>query len=141
MLSWKTQHLSEKACYLKNLALALKKNTCFAQVDFLPAKIGTLFFRLSKTHRMVLMLQLRVSQAFGLLERNHLAFQLSPFSVRELLFVTDLPCDVFALEKGVFKLALRRRSFINKDIIKALMAQGIFELFILFSAHLILIEY
>ncbi len=87
------------------------------------------------------MSQLRVSQAFALLERNHLAFQLSPFSVRELLFVTDLPCDVFALEKGVFKLALRRRSYINREIVRDLIAQGKFELFIPHSERQNLIEY
>lgn len=76
------------------------------------------------------MSQIRISQAYGVLERNHLAFKLTPISVRELLFVADLPCDVYGLEDGVFKLTLKKRSFINKDVIKGLIQQGKYELYI-----------
>lgn len=87
------------------------------------------------------MTQLRVSQAFGILERNHLAFKLSPISVRELLFIADLPCDVYALENGVFKLTLKRRSYINKDVIKGLIQKGKYELYIAHSERQSLITY
>ena len=87
------------------------------------------------------MSQIRVSQSFGILERNHLAFKLTPISVRELLFVADLPCDVYALENDVFKLALKRRSYINKDVIKGLIQQGKYELFIAHADRESLINY
>lgn len=87
------------------------------------------------------MSQIRISQAFGVLERNYLAFQLTPFSVRELLFVTDLPCDVYAMEDGAFKLVLKRRSFINRDVVKGLIQQGKFELFIPYAERQNLIQY
>src|SRR5690606_38353584 len=77
-----------------------------------------------------LMSSLRVSQSFGVLERNHLAFKLTPISVRELLFIADLPCDVYALENDIFKLSLKRRSYINKDVIKGLIQAGKYELYI-----------
>ncbi|MBH47814.1 MAG: hypothetical protein CME71_06550 [Halobacteriovorax sp.] len=76
------------------------------------------------------MVQLRSSQSMSLIERNHLAFQLTSISVRELLFVTDLPCDVYGIKDGVFELVLKRRSYINKEVIKGLIQAGRFELFI-----------
>lgn len=87
------------------------------------------------------MVQLKASQSFLLLERNHLAFQLTPISVRELLFIADLPCDVYSVNDGVFKLILKRRSYINKEVIKDLIQQGKYELYIAHSERESLIHY
>lgn len=87
------------------------------------------------------MVQLRASQSFMLLERNHLAFQLTPISVRELLFIADLPCDVYSVDDGVFRLILKRRSYINKEVIKDLIQQGKYELYIAHSERESLIHY
>ncbi len=87
------------------------------------------------------MVLMKSSQAFNLLERNYLAYKLTPISVRELLFITDLPCDVYALENDSFKIVLKRRSYINKDVIKGLIQKGQHELYISHSDRSSLITY
>ena len=87
------------------------------------------------------MVQFKAKQAFNLLERNHLAFQLTPISVRELLFITDLPCDVYGLENDTFKIVLKRRSYINKEVIKGLIQKGQHELYLAHSERESLIQY
>lgn len=67
--------------------------------------------------------------AIEILKRSHLNFKLIPISIRELFFISELPSDIYTIEDGLFKLVLKKKSFINKAVIKDLVSQGALELF------------
>lgn len=62
--------------------------------------------------------------AFDALKQNSLSFQLLPVSIRELFFLTETPCDIFGMSDGLYKLILRKHSFINGQVLKDLIAKN-----------------
>jgi hypothetical protein len=68
--------------------------------------------------------------AYAAIQHNWLVYKLTPISIRELLFMTDTPCDIYAVEDGLFRRILARNSFINKDVIRELIDKGRVHLFV-----------
>ena len=72
-----------------------------------------------------------MSEAFDIIKRNQMGLKLTPISIRELLFINDAPCEIFGLdEEGLIKQILHKSHFINKNILKELIAKGQVHLFV-----------
>jgi HD-GYP domain-containing protein (c-di-GMP phosphodiesterase class II) len=68
--------------------------------------------------------------AAKLLDQYALGFKLKPVSLREFLFIQETPCDVWGGTDGLYKVLLKKRSFINPAILKNLITQGHTQVFI-----------
>lgn len=53
--------------------------------------------------------------AFSILEQNTLNFDLMPISARELLYLEECPCDVYALENGLYDKILGSHSHLSQQ--------------------------
>jgi len=93
----------------------------------LPSKRGN--FRLGVRLKAILSYDIKMS-AYTLLEQNALNFQLKPVSLREFLFLNETPCSLYALENGLYKILLKKRSFINSMILKDLINKGHAQVYI-----------
>lgn len=82
-----------------------------------------------------------MESAFEILKQGHLAYELTPISIRELLFINDAPCDIFGLENGLYKRILHKMAFINKPVIKKLIQEGQIHLFVYHQDRQKLIDY
>lgn len=61
---------------------------------------------------------------------NQLSLQLVPISIRELLFISNCPCDIYGLKEGLFHRTLRKGVFTNKPLLRELIAKGQIHLFV-----------
>ncbi len=78
--------------------------------------------------------------AFDALKQNSLSFKLLPISIRELFYLGETPCDIFGMSDGLFKLILRKHSFINGQVLKDLIANNHSTIFVLQDHRKALIE-
>lgn len=75
-----------------------------------------------------------------LLKKSYLSLELTPISIRELLFIPTAPCEIYGLDKGVFEKIIGKGSLINRDLLKHLIEQNRHHLFIPLPQHQKLIE-
>lgn len=68
--------------------------------------------------------------AYSLLQQNALNLSLKPISLRGLLFLSYTPCDIYGVEDGIYKILLRKNSYLNTTIIKNLIEQGHTKIFV-----------
>jgi len=74
------------------------------------------------------------------LAKNQLTLQLIPISIRELLFISTAPCDIYGLKNGEFIRTLRRGVFTNKPLLKDLISRGQVHLFVKRKSRHLIIE-
>jgi HD-GYP domain-containing protein (c-di-GMP phosphodiesterase class II) len=63
-------------------------------------------------------------RAFDLLYQNAICFKLTPISIRELFYLGNLPCDIFAPVDGVFKKILNKHFSLSKGTLRTLIQKG-----------------
>jgi HD-GYP domain-containing protein (c-di-GMP phosphodiesterase class II) len=68
--------------------------------------------------------------ATKLLEQYSLSLKLKPVTLREFLFLSSAPCDVWGVENGLYKTLLKKKSFINSMILKNLLSKGHAQVFV-----------
>ncbi len=68
--------------------------------------------------------------AFKVIEKSHMAFKLSPFSVRQLLFLDKAPADIYGLKNNMFTKIIKANTVLNREIIRELIAEGQIKIFI-----------
>lgn len=70
------------------------------------------------------------TESYNSIEQNHLTWQLVPISIRELLFISTAPCDIYGIKDGLFSRTLRRGVFTNKPLLRDLISKGQVHLFV-----------
>ncbi|MBT3584437.1 MAG: hypothetical protein HN509_06005 [Halobacteriovoraceae bacterium] len=70
-----------------------------------------------------------MESAISLIKQNHLGLSLASLSIRELLFVKAAPGNIYALENGNYKIVLKKKAVINKTVLKELLANSQYYLF------------
>jgi hypothetical protein len=68
---------------------------------------------------------------FKILEQNALSFKLTSIAFREVFFIAEAPCDVYALIDGLFKIVIYRKSEINNQLLKEILQRKISNLFVM----------
>lgn len=68
--------------------------------------------------------------AHKMIDQYTLGLRLKPISLREFLFVSETPCDVWGNTDGLYKVLLKKKSFLNPMILKNLITQGHAQVFI-----------
>lgn len=61
---------------------------------------------------------------------NGLSLKLHPISIRELLYLTETPTEIFGLQDGIYKIILKQYSYLSPQVLKDLIQQGHVRLFI-----------
>jgi hypothetical protein len=77
---------------------------------------------------------------FKILEQNALCFKLMSIAFREVFFIAEAPCDIYAQIDGLFKIVIHRKSEINTHLLKNILQQKISNLFVMDSDRLLLRE-
>lgn len=67
---------------------------------------------------------------FEVIEQNALNFKLTPISFREIFFISEAPCDVYAYVDGLLKVVIYKCSEINTFLLKELLQKGLANLFV-----------
>ena len=83
---------------------------------------------------------LQAQNPFHSLTQNHLTLQLTPISIRELLFISTAPCDIYGLKDGLFHRTLRRGVFTNKPLLTDLIKKGQVHLFVKRSERQLIVD-
>jgi hypothetical protein len=68
---------------------------------------------------------------FDILEQNSLNFKLTPISFREIFFIAESPCDIYALVEGLFKVVLYKKAEISNSLLKELLQKKLANLFVM----------
>lgn len=68
--------------------------------------------------------------AFKLFQQSALSGQLTPIGMREVIFLEQAPCDLWIYQNGLFEVFLNKAQEINREILRKLIEQGIYQLFI-----------
>lgn len=72
-----------------------------------------------------------MSNAFSVLEQNNLGFKLFPISFREVFFIAESPCDIYALVDGIFSIVIYKKAELNQSFLKELLLKKLANLFVL----------
>ncbi len=72
-----------------------------------------------------------MSNAFDPIIQNALLLKLTPISLRELLYMQHLPCDIYGNNDGVIQTLMFQGNPITKDHLKNLIQKGYKNLFVL----------
>ena len=75
---------------------------------------------------------------FDILEQNSLNFKLTPISFREIFFISECPCDVFAQLDGLFKIVVHKQAELSNSILKELLHRKLSNLFVMEDDRLLL---
>ena len=67
---------------------------------------------------------------FQILEQNALNYTLTPIAFREVFFIPEAPCDIYAHVDGLFKIVLPKNSEISSSNLKDLLHRGMAQLFV-----------
>ncbi len=67
---------------------------------------------------------------FDILEQNALNYSLTPIAFREIFFIQEAPCDIYAHSDGVFKIVFTKNSEISNHHLKELLSKGLAHLFV-----------
>jgi hypothetical protein len=82
----------------------------------------------------------QIMQAYTLLEQNALNTGLKPISLRGFLFLNQSPCDVYGLENDLYKILLKKNSYIDTGVLKNLIKLGHTKVFVPHKQHPELID-
>lgn len=58
---------------------------------------------------------------FDVLEQNSLNYKLTPISFREIFFIAEAPCDIYAQVDGLLKVILHKKAEISTPVLKELL--------------------
>lgn len=83
---------------------------------------------------------MEISQSYESILQNHLTLKLVPISIRELLFISTAPCDIYGIKEGLFQRTLRKGVFTNKPLLRDLISKGQIHLFVKRSERQLIIE-
>ena len=72
-----------------------------------------------------------MNNPFKILEQNALNFKLSSVSFREIFFIAEVPCDIYAQIDGLFKVLLYRKAEVNNQVLKEILGKNISNLFVM----------
>jgi hypothetical protein len=67
---------------------------------------------------------------FDILEQNALNFKLTPIAFREVFFIPEAPCDIYAHVDGIFKIVINKKLEISNLILRELLQKGLANLFV-----------
>lgn len=67
---------------------------------------------------------------FVILEQNALNYTLTPISFREIFFIPEAPCDLFAHVDGLFKIVIGKNSELTNSQLRDLLQRGLSQLFV-----------
>ena len=67
---------------------------------------------------------------FDILEQNALNFKLTPISFREIFFIAEAPCDIYAHVDGLLKVILYKKAEITAPLLKELLQKNLANLFV-----------
>ncbi len=70
------------------------------------------------------------TESYDSIKQNLLTLQVVPISIRELLFISTAPCDIYGIKEGLFQRILRKGVFTNKPLLRDLIAKGQVHLFV-----------
>jgi len=76
-----------------------------------------------------ILLEMNIEEINNPLIQNQLTLKIVPISIRELLFITKCPCDVYGIKDGLFFRCLRKGVFTNKNLLRDLIAKDQTNLF------------
>lgn len=65
------------------------------------------------------------------LKQNSLAFKLKKISFKALFFMDMVPCDIYAVIDGLFRIVVHSHSLVNRELLKELLGKGAHELYVL----------
>jgi HD-GYP domain-containing protein (c-di-GMP phosphodiesterase class II) len=68
---------------------------------------------------------------FDILEQNSLNFKLTPISFREIFFIAESPCDIYAQIDGLLKVVIYKKAEISNSLLKDLLQKKLANLFVL----------
>jgi hypothetical protein len=68
---------------------------------------------------------------FDILGQNSLNFKLTPISFREIFFIAESPCDIYAQVDGFFKVVLYKKAEISSTLLKELLLKKLSSLFVM----------
>lgn len=68
---------------------------------------------------------------FDALIQNSMNFKLAPISFREIFFITESPCDIYAQIDGLFKIIIHKKSEISNSLLKELLQKKLANLFVM----------
>lgn len=68
--------------------------------------------------------------AFTAIEQNKLALQLMPISVRELLYLSECPCNVYTMRESIYTLTLKKGAFLTNQVLKDLIKNHHAKIFV-----------
>lgn len=68
---------------------------------------------------------------FEILEQNSLNFKLTPISFREIFFIAESPCDIYAQVDGLFKVVLYKKAEISTNLLRELLQKKLANLFVM----------
>jgi hypothetical protein len=75
---------------------------------------------------------------FKILEQNALNFKLTSIAFREVFFIAEAPCDIYAQIDSLFKIVIHRKSEINNQLLKDILQRKISNLFVMDDDRLLL---
>ncbi|MFT6071225.1 MAG: HD-GYP domain-containing protein (c-di-GMP phosphodiesterase class II) [Bacteriovoracaceae bacterium] len=78
---------------------------------------------------------------YSALEQNALGLKLTPISIRELLFITEAPCEVFGIKDGLYKKIIGKSTAVSNNTVKELLQKGQHYLFVYRAERHLLIEH
>lgn len=81
-----------------------------------------------------------MANAFNILLHNTLGLKLEAVSIRELFYVEEAPCNVFAYENNKFKAIIPAGKMIDSDFLKNLLKKNIIKIFVPKSERYKIIE-
>ena len=81
-----------------------------------------------------------MDNVYNLIDQAQLHLQLTPISIRELLFLNVAPCDIYGPEDDLLKVLLPKGSYINNTVIKEFLIKGKVHLFVKHKARVDMIE-
>jgi hypothetical protein len=67
---------------------------------------------------------------FDILEQNALNYSLTPIAFREIFFIQEAPCDIYAHNDGIFKIVFTKNSEISNLHLRELLSKGLAHLFV-----------
>lgn len=68
---------------------------------------------------------------FKILEQNALSFKLTSIAFREVFFIAEAPCDIYAQIDGLFKVVIHKKAEINNQLLKEFLQKKISNLFVM----------
>ena len=68
---------------------------------------------------------------FDVIEQNSLNYKLTPISFREIFFIAETPCDIYAQIDGLLKVVLHKKAEISAPVLKDLLQKKLANLFVI----------